>query len=148
MIYLSYNDTNTSQGEMELFKRIYKAKSRIEWLGFIGFLGFMGFLKSYQGEPQYMFFGFFGFFSYFFIGYISREIPDERMTYNYQRAKFAMLKFYSSILAILWIFAILNNNYFHIQYVPMKVIELIVALVFAFSLILNSVLVYYYDRVE
>ena len=128
--------------------KVGKFKSKIELLGFLGFLGFMGFLKSYQGEPQYMFFGFFGFFSYFFIGYIAREIPDERMTYNYQRARLAMMKFYSSLLAILWTFAILNNNLFHIQYVPMKVIELIVALVFAFSLILNSVLVYYYDKVE
>ncbi len=128
--------------------KVGKFKSKIELLGFLGFLGFMGFLKSYQGEPQYIFFSFFGFFSYFFIGYIGREIPDERMIYNYQRAKNAMMKFYSSLLAILLTFVILNNNLFHIQYVSMKLIELIVAIVFAISLVLNSVLVYYYDRVE
>jgi len=113
-----------------------------------GFLGFLGFLKSFQGEPQYIFFAFFGFFSFFFVGRIARETPDERMMYNYQRAKTFMFRFYSLILAITWTFVIVNKNKLHIQYVSMQLIELIVALVFAFSLILNAFLIYYYEKVE
>lgn len=136
------------KGDGVVFRKILKSKLRIEWLGFMGLLGLMGFLRSYQGEPQYIFFGFFGFFSYFFTGYIARETPDERMICNYRRAKDSMVKFYSLLLAILLIFVILNEKIFHVQYVHMKVIELIVALVFAFSLIFNSILVYYYDKVD
>ena len=126
-------------------KRIYESRSEIGWLGFLGFLGFA---KSYSGEPQYIFFAFFGFFSYFFVGRMAREIPDERMMQNYQRAGLSTLKFYAGLLASLFAFGILNNEVFHIQYVSMKVIEVVVAVVFAFSLILRSFFVYYYDRVE
>lgn len=126
-------------------KRICEFRSEIGWLGFLGFLGFA---KSYSGEPQHIFFAFFGFFSYFFIGRMAREIPDERMMENYQRAGLSTLKLYAVLLASLFVFVILNNNVFHIQYVSMKTIELIVAVVFAFSLILRSFFVYYYDQVE
>ncbi|NLJ25620.1 MAG: DUF3796 domain-containing protein [Firmicutes bacterium] len=131
-----------------MVKRICESWSKIGWLGFLGFLGFLGSAKSYSGEPQYIFFAFFGFFSYFFVGRMAREIPDERMMQSYQRAGLSTLRFYTLLLASLFAFVILNNNAFHIQYVSMKVIELVVAVVFAFSLILRSFLVYYYDRVE
>lgn len=122
--------------------------SRSEWLGFLGLLGFMGFLRSYTREPQYVFFAFFGYFSYFFIGRIQRQTPDERMVYNYQRAQLSMNRFFSILLALTWVLVILNHTVFHIQYLPVKTIELVVALVFAASLILQAFLVYYYDQVE
>ncbi len=131
-----------------MFKKVFESPSKIEWLGFLGFLGFMGFLKSYAGEPQYIFFAFFGFFSFFFVGRMARQTPDERMVENYQRAGLSMLKFCSLLRASLFAFVILNSNVFHIQYVPMKVVELVVAFVFASSLILQSFLIYYYDQVE
>lgn len=148
MIYLSYDDTNKSRGGNYIMKKLLLSNSKIEKLGFLGFLGFMGFLKSFQGEPQYIFFSFFGFFSYFFIGYTMRETADERMIHNIQKARESMLKFYSIILSILMIFIILNGNILHIKYVDMKVIELVVAILFAFSLVLNSALIYYYDRIN
>jgi len=131
-----------------MIKKLSKDKLGSQWLGFMGFFGLLGFLRTFQGETQYIFFGFFGFFSYFFIGRIARETPDERMLYNYQRAKLSMMKFYSLILGILWTFVILNKNIFNIRYLSMELVELIVALVFALALILNAFLIYYYEKVE
>lgn len=131
-----------------MFKRVFKPNSKIEYIGFLGFLGFLGFAKSFQGQSQFIFFAFFGFFSYFIIGHISRETPDERMINNYQRAKLVMIKLYSAVFAVLWVFVVINNNRLHIEHVSMRLIEIIVSVGFAASLIINSFLIYYYEKVE
>ncbi|HAI87618.1 MAG TPA: hypothetical protein DCL63_11580 [Firmicutes bacterium] len=129
-------------------RRLREVLFRAEWCGFLGFLGLLGFTKSYSGEPQYVFFSFFSFFSWFFVGYMQRETPDERLVQSHQRADSSTLKFFSLLLAALFAFVILNDNALHIRHVSMKAVELIVACVFAFSVLLRSFLVYYYDRVE
>ena len=79
---------------------------------------------------------------------MQRETPDERLVQNHLRADSSTLKFFGLLLAALFTFVILNANVLHIRHVSMKAVELIVACVLAFSVLLRSFLIYYYDRVE
>lgn len=77
-----------------------------------------------------------------------RLVDVARLVQSHQRADSSTLKFFSLLLAALFAFVILNDNALHIRHVSMEAVELIVACVFAFSVLLRSFLVYYYDRVE
>ena len=127
---------------------IVKSGRGMKWLAFLGFLGFLGFAKSYQGEPQYVFFAFFAFFSFGFTGRLAGKTRDDRTAHNYRQARQKTLEVLGLLFAALWIFVLLNSSLFHIQYISMKVIEAVVSLVFAFVLVFNSALVWYYERVN
>ncbi|NLY51584.1 MAG: DUF3796 domain-containing protein [Firmicutes bacterium] len=116
-----------------------QCRSRTGWFGFLGFLG------SYSDEPQFVFFAFFGFFSFCLVRDLAREMPEEQVMERYQRADSTMLKFYQLLLAALFVLAVLNETIFRIQSVSMKIVEFVIAFLFAFSLILRSYLIYRRD---
>lgn len=116
------------------------------WMGIFGLLGFMGFVWIPFNEPTYVvFFGFFGFFAWYWEGKLAKEMADERLNEN--RNKATQIS-YQTVFAIVYASMILIGNLVGPKD-PAKaylVLNAVVALSFAFSLILAAYLTYRYDK--
>ena len=118
------------------------------WMGSLGLLGFLGLFYFTFNEPFFLaFFGFFGGFSFYWEGKLAKELQDERMDGNRQRAsKIAMTIGFSAV----FIGMILIGNIWGSEdparaYV---VLNALIAFAFAVSLNLSAYLAYKFDRGE
>lgn len=115
------------------------------WMGIFGLLGFAG-LAGVFIEPVFLvFFAFFGFFSFYWEGKLAKELQDERLNENRQKA---MQIAYPSGVAVIFASMILIGNYLGVKD-PAKayaLLNLVIAFSFALTQILSTYLAYRFDR--
>lgn len=118
------------------------------WMGVLGLLGFLGFLFFPLKEPFFLtFFCFFGFFSFFLEGKLAKELLDERLRNNRQKASGIAIRLGFTVV---FISMILIGNIWGSEN-PAKayvLLNAVISITYAFSLNLSAYLTYKLDRDE
>ncbi len=108
--------------------------------GFFGFFGCFGFRYFYSHDMGDLFyFSFFAFFAYFIVGKLMREMPDERLLANSNKA--AARTLYIPTLALFLIGFGATKPFGTKEF-----IVLISAVAWALSMLTYAALFYYYDK--
>ncbi|WP_315115286.1 DUF3796 domain-containing protein [uncultured Clostridium sp.] len=126
---------------------LYKTSVK-PWMGVSGLLGFLGFLYFPLNEPVFLaFFSFFGFFSFYWEGKLAKELPDERLYENQQKASKIAFRLGFAIIVVSMV---LIGNFWGSKE-PAKAYALlnaVIAVTFAISLNLSTYLAYKFDKDE
>lgn len=138
MIYLQRKDTNISL--WGLIMEIKSASQKLKYAWLFGFFGLLGFTYFITGEPASLFFfNFLSFFAYYFIAKMAEEMPDERYLENSNNAKLKTAVIPLILLFIIGFFA-------GFPFVTKELIILACAFGWSATLILYTVLFWYYDK--
>lgn len=115
------------------------------WMGIFGLLGFLGFAGVFTEPVFLVFFGFFGFFAFYWEGKLAKELQDERLNENRNKA---LQIAYPSAFAFVFASMILIGNFLGGKD-PARayaLLNLVIAVAFAASQILSVYLAYRFDK--